>query len=637
MTLFRQVAALISLVFVLVLAVVVSNNVTHFSRSLHGQMQTVAQDLATLLGIALASSGQGTDPAAVETFFNAAFDSGYLSDLELSSPAGELIHTKKQDLSIRGVPNWFIRLVPFEAPVGQSRVMENWTQIGTLRLTMHPGYAYAGMYESLKSVLLGFILITGAGFGVLWCALHLLLRPLRQVQAQADAIHENRFIRQPDLPSTRELRSVVQAMNRMVEKVQAVFVEQGDALNRYHELLYRDGLTGLGNRRQLLAKLDEYRAEEAVRGGHLALVYVHGLDELAEQGGYERADELRVELARTIEGALEGREYAAHISKHEFAVHLERDDEQATDCIRQLFETFKDSEHEDSVWLCAGLITLDPALDTTAALSEADFALTRAKAAGAQTIFHEARSPAELPTGRMQWRSFLQQCISDQRLFLAAQPVLRSDGVLDHREVFVRLRDDQGRVVPAGLFMPMASSLGLDHVIDLEVYRMALGLSDTSLDKPLAVNLSATFFEDAGAMATLEQLLESQDFSNRPRPYLEARHFLLHQHPQSAEMVCSRLREHGYRIGIDNLDLSLSLELLQAIRPAYVKVNARMLSDLAAYPGSAGLRALTTLTAGMDIRLMALGVETEALKDAMLELGVDALQGNFMAQVQELA
>ena len=93
---------------------------------------------------------------------------------------------------------------------------------------------------------------------------------------------------------------------------------------------------------------------------------------------------------------------------------------------------------------------------------------------GANTLIHDDKSAGTLPRGRIEWRSFLQECIDEQRFFLEAQAVLDTAGKLDHREVFVRLEDEHGEVVPAGLFMPMASTLGLDQTIDGEVFRMAL-------------------------------------------------------------------------------------------------------------------------------------------------------------------
>ena len=436
---------------------------------------------------------------------------------------------------------------------------------------------------------------------------------------------------------TRELRRVVEVMNRMVGKVQDVLAEQADVLNRHHDLLYRDNLTGVGNRRLLTEKLDASTHE-----GYVAFVYLHGLDELAERDGFEKAHDLVIAAAQAIETELwpNSREFVARPVKYEFAFLLERDADEAEDCVTSVFAAFeagaKAAGADDLIWICAGLVDLTPGRTARTVLAEADLALTRAKASGAKTLIHEEKSTGNLPRGRIEWRQFLQDCIDQRRYFLAAQSVLDMTGEVDHQEVFVRLEDERGDIVPAGLFMPMASTLGLDQAIDREVFRMALEYAKQHAGAPLAVNLSPTLFTDAVAIAGLEQFLASARSAGGAELQLEARHFLLKQHPQAAEMISARLRESGYRLGVDNFDLSLSLELLQVTRPTYVKVNARTLAELASESGAGSLRALTTITRGLEIRLIATGVDSEQLKDAVTDIGVDALQGNLIAAAEIL-
>ena len=640
MTLFKQLAVLVSAVFILVLASVIWSDFRASSDSLRGQMQTVARDMATTLGIALANSERATDPAALETFFNAIFDSGYLAEVELRSPQGDLIHSKKQSIEILGVPEWFVGLVPFEPAIGEASVMSGWVQVGTLKITLHPGYAYLGTYRSLKSVSTWVLTIAIIGLVVLWWSLHLILRPLKLVRDQADAIHENRYIRQDELPRTKELRRVVQAMNRMVEKVQAVFEEQGDALNRYHEMLYRDELTGFGNRRELLARLDELQSDEANLNGHLAFIHVNGLSALSQRDGYAEADLHLAAFADAIKSNLKTnqREFATRVRPTEFAIYLERDGEDANRAVRDWFESFRATADElalNELWPCGGLVQLEHGVDTSTALAESDFVLTRAKTAGAYAIIHEDHPSGSLPKGRMQWRSFLQSCLEEQKFYLVAQPVVNQDGSPDHREVFVRLRDPNGDIVAAGMFMPMASALGLDQAIDLEVFRMALDALQADQTGKIAINLSASFCTEIDAITRLEQTLSKHTDAQRRRIHIEFRHFLLQQHTDSIQLICSKLKTFGYAIGIDNLDLSLPLDALQVIRPAYIKVNARVLADLAAQPGSAGLKALKTLTSGMGVRLIALGVDSKEVHEAVNRLGVDGVQGNFIAGARE--
>lgn len=637
MTLFRQIAGLMSAIFLLIVTVVVINDFRFSSISLQGQMSTVAQDMATMMGVALANSGDASDPAAVDTFFNTVFDSGYLASIGLYSPQGDLLQIKSQEIIVRDVPAWFVALVDFDLPVGKSPVMSNWIQVGTLKLTLHPGYAYVGLYHSVKSVMTWLVFITVAGLVVLWWALSVTLRPLRVVKAQADAIHENQFIQQPVLPRTRELRRVVEAMNRMVGKLQDVLEDQAEVLVLYDELLYRDSLTGVGNRKLLLEKLDA-----ASHGGYVAFVYLHGLDELRERDGFELADELIIATARTIETTLwpNTGEFVARPVKSEFAFLLERDDDEAEACVRSVFAAFdasaKTAGADDLMWICAGLVDLSAGTTVRDVMAQADLALTRAKANGANTLIHENIRSQTLPKGRTQWRIFLRAGIDERRFFLVSQAVVDSAAKVDHREVFVRLADPNDGILPAGLFMPMAITLGLDQAVDLEVLRMVQTHLQAHCEVSLAVNLSPSLFTNAAVIAVFERALDTMSASDVAALRLETRHFLLKQYPQAAEAIFARLRERGVRFGIDNFDLSLSLELLQVIRPAYVKVNARTLAEMGSQVGAGSVGALTTITRGLEIQLIATGVDSEALKAAATQIGVDALQGNFIAAAENL-
>ncbi|TNG02907.1 MAG: diguanylate cyclase, partial [Gammaproteobacteria bacterium] len=351
MTLFKQIAALISLVFLVLLGVTTWNDFRHSSQALEGQLKTAAQNMATTLGVSIANTEQGTDPVYIDTMFNVIFDSGYLSKIEIVSPTGEQMHVKEQVVSITEVPDWLVRFAEIEIATGETQIMHNWMPFGTLRLTLHPGYAYSGLYKNLKSVLLWFAILATAGLVVLWFLLHLILRPLGVIRRQADAIGENRFIQNEEIPRTVEFRSVVIAMNRMVKRVQTVFNEQAESLNRYHNQLYRDALTGLGNRKNLVAELDEICKTESDREGVLVVMIIHDLDKVKEHLGYKGAERLVVALARLMEEAVgkQARKYCARMSDAEFAMYLQGDVGTAEIRTQQIFDEFRKVTVEEKV------------------------------------------------------------------------------------------------------------------------------------------------------------------------------------------------------------------------------------------------------------------------------------------------
>ena len=104
MTLFKQVALLVSLVFLLVVIVITVGSLERYGSIVKGQLQASAQDMTTTLGIAISNSSLGADKPAYETLFNAVFDSGYYSSIELVAPDGELVHKKEQATGGGGSP-----------------------------------------------------------------------------------------------------------------------------------------------------------------------------------------------------------------------------------------------------------------------------------------------------------------------------------------------------------------------------------------------------------------------------------------------------------------------------------------------------------------------------------------------------
>lgn len=642
MTLFKEVAILVSLVILLLILATTAGDLRRTGVFLEGQLQTAAQDMTTTLGIAISNSANGSDKATLETLFNAVFDSGYYTSIELIAPDGSLIHRKEQVLQIEGVPDWFINMVPLSPAQGTTQVMNGWVPLGKLTLTLHPGYAYIELYKSLQSTLMWSMVLFIVGMILLWMMLRIALKPLDKVREQAEAIHRNEFIHQASKPRTVELKSVVEAMNRMVAKVQTVFDEQQKTLTRYQKLLYIDNLTGLGNRKHMLARLEHARTEGASFNGSFVVIRIQALDGIRERLGYEMADKIVQAVANTLND-LTGNmahEESARLSDEEFAMLVPVNIDSTRERIHTLYDRFRIlpeiANIKDGVVLVSGMTTVHAGRETGEILAEADFALTQAVTKGPYSIVEMDSTGLVLPQGKMQWRHYFEESFESRRFYLVAQPVLDDKRQIIQREVFVRLKNEQGQIIPAGMFIPMAISLGLGQKIDKLVFDLVSLTIRQTRDVPLAVNLTETFFSSTEAYDEFNHLLEQCDHSQAPL-CVESSHSVIQNNLEVCTQVVQRIRQTGQTFGIDNLDLGLSLQLLQVIRPDYVKINARTIYDITSDAVAAGFQALKTMTDTLDIRIIAVGVDSQDLYDHVLEIGVHAAQGNLLAEPEELA
>ncbi|MGB5328870.1 MAG: EAL domain-containing protein, partial [Gammaproteobacteria bacterium] len=146
---------------------------------------------------------------------------------------------------------------------------------------------------------------------------------------------------------------------------------------------------------------------------------------------------------------------------------------------------------------------------------------------------------------------------------------------------------------------------------------------------PLAINLSAAFFELAEAQEEFDQLLSDCQQADI-RLCIEASHHVLNQHPVMRAKVSERVRRHQHQFGIDNLDLGQSLQLLQSGQFDYVKINAKTLYGMSRDDMPAGYQALRTITDTLDIRIIAVAVDSQKVFDELKSLGIEIMQGNFL-------
>ncbi len=632
MTLFKQIALLVTLVFIILASVILINDLNRTRDFMQGQLHTTAQDMATTLGIVISNLPQSDDPATLEVLFNAVFDSGYYSRIKLVSVDNQTIQQKSQQVSVEGIPDWFISLIPLTQAQGSTQVMKGWTQLGRLEVTMHPGFAYSKLYKTLISTVKWFGLMFLVALILLWLVLQYLLLPLKRVMEQADAIQNNCFVQQESLPRTIDLKRVVEAMNNMVSKVQVIFNDQQESLSKYQKLLYNDKVTNLGNRLYLMDKLQQASSEQSQFHGSLAIFKLVNYENARERLGYEFSDTLIKKIAQLL-GDESNLQFPARLSDDEFAFLFAADEESTQNYMQQLFFRFKEwgqvTQSEVELFLIGAISAIDGSSTAGEILSGIDYCLTLADGSGPWSIQRRVSNQLDLPQGKMQWRHWLEQTITSKRLFMVGQLVKHPNGQNVHRELYIRARDESGQVLPASAFMPMASSLGMAIDIDKAVFQLISEIQMGDEKLPMAVNLSAAFFEQADAQYEFEQLLIRCQERGTVL-CIEASHSILAQHLMMCWQVASRVHQSGHQMGIDHLDIGQSLDLLKIARFDYVKINARTLHDISQNDMSAGYQALKTLTDTMNITLIAVGVDSKELYEVLIELGIQNLQGNYL-------
>ncbi|CAG35246.1 EAL domain-containing protein [Desulfotalea psychrophila] len=647
MTLYRQLVIFTLILFVLLFSAIWVEKLQSTRSFLLTQMESHAQDTATSLSLSLSPIVAEGDIPTVETMMNAVFDGGYYRVISFKDMEGAVITERLLKITLEGVPQWFIDLVPIQAPSAEALVMAGWTQAGVLYVESHPGYAYRAMWDaavkmSLYFLLAGSLVLLLGGFG-----LRLLLKPLKRVELQAEAICRRDFRIQEKLPKTKELRQVVQSMNRMTNQVREMFSGQVKIAERFRRNAYSDQLTGLGNRRYITGQV-EARLESGGESMHGALLMLQldNLQKVNELDGFAAGDELLKKVADIIKqetkmlndvalARLTGGDFAIFISEISSVAVYDLAEKISQKVTRLAVEN---ASHSDNIAHIGGVVYEEtPTLPKL--LAEADNALQAARQQGPNKWLVNFLSSGadDLIKGKSWWKETLENVLERGEIILFRQPVMNStdQNRVQHQELLSRIAMDSGEIVSAGVFVPLAERLQLVSRLDKVVLEKVFAQKEKMADlHTIAVNVSPSSLDDSAFVDwVLAELGQLQDKSIHI--IFEFPEFGAVQYLDVVKDFARKIQKLGHGIGLDHFGQSFSnFGYLKSLRPEYVKIDRAFTKELDADNGDSEffIGALCGVAHSLDIRVIAEGVERAEQVDLLVELNVDALQGYLFGE-----
>ncbi|HRS97830.1 MAG TPA: LapD/MoxY N-terminal periplasmic domain-containing protein, partial [Smithella sp.] len=591
MTLYRQLVIFTVSLFLILLAGTWFVKLESTRSFLTDQLESHAQDTASSLGLAI--SQYPDDMVSAETMINAIFDRGYYETIRFLDPNGKILLERNLQVVIEGVPSWFIDLVPLKVPEANAYVTSGWRQAGTICVKSHAGYAYNSLWQDIKHttllfVICGILILIVGGFG-----LRMLLRPLVMVEQQAEALCRKEYEIQTKIPRTRELRRVVQVMNRMTEKVKEMFSEQVIQAEALRERAYNDPLTGIGNRRFFESQAAAYlENKEADIKGLLFLVRLHGLEILNEQKGFLVADEFlkrAAALLQDIAAKLSG-SVLARLSGSDFVLFLpDYPPSEAEHLAAEITNTLSTlaaagitaTENVSHVGTCA----FEQPVALGQLLAEADLALATAAQAGANSWYINTISErtGKTPFGQMRWKEALEKVLNDRRIVLYSQPVVKATdrNTVLHREIFSKITLEENVLLNASVFIPIAERLKLVSSLDKMIIEEVLKLNRQTLGADfVAVNISASSLQDRSFIDWLKDSLAHLTDSS-PKIIFEITEFGAVQNEGAVKSFAAMIRSLGHQLGLDHYGQSCgNLKYLQSMRPDYVKIDRAYTGEL---------------------------------------------------------
>ncbi|WP_293267592.1 EAL domain-containing protein [Neptunomonas sp.] len=601
------------------------------------QLESHGQDTATHLGLYLAPYIAEQDTATIETTINAIFDSGFYQKIEVLDAQGQTLFTSDSPPPTpQNVPQWFLKLVQFTPPSMEREISHQWRKVGKVKVQGRAGYAYEQLWKGAEKTLIWFISLSLIAVFSLSYLLRFILRPLKGVAEQASALSERKYVEQKHIPKTQELKTVVEAMNKMVRRVQRTFDEQTRHIEELRKTAYQDNLTGLANQRSTQAQLSDWLDYRKDFGpGTCIYLHIPNLQSLNQQAGEERINNflcyvgtqlsnLALQYQQNIVGRLTGSDFIALIPV--------TDEETVKRTINQLKESIKINANSQEIaqnQLPIHIAVTQSNEHTTAAqlLSEARILLRQASLNNVDIQYPEQFTGVQ--TTSNSWQSHVANAINNKQVFLQYQKVISNSGnTVIQRELLARILNRENMPCSAIEFIQVVKELGLIEALDKAVLERAIEyIQGHPSCPPLTINFSQQAIHSENFTAWINKKLRKQKLKGRLN--IEINETAVLNDIEHIVQFRDLLKQNGVGFGVDNFGIHPSgFSYLYVVQPDYIKIDGSLCREI---DNSAEDRffvsSLITAAHSLGIQAYAERIEREGQSEQLSTLNIDGTQG----------
>jgi diguanylate cyclase (GGDEF)-like protein len=408
-------------------------------------------------------------------------------------------------------------------------------------------------------------------------------------------------------------------------------------------LAHHDSLTDLPNRSLFLSRARAAVAQASPERPPVALAIID-LDhfkDINDTLGHQSGDELLTQLAQRVSANMRAGDTVARLGGDEFGIVLcdVADADHALRRLRDVIAVEVDVRGLPvSVAPSIGFVTVsDRGADVDTLLQHAEVAMYAAKTQHAGVL--EYRSDLNhYDASSFSLVAELRHAIADGQLVLHYQPQAStaSDRVTAV-EALVRWDHPVHGLLYPDRFLPMAEQTDLIDTLTAWVIDEALAqiqrLNDRGLDLAMAVNVSARTIVRAEFAREVIAALQRREVAPE-RLIVEVTETALLIDPARAADVLAELADAGVTVSLDDFGQGqTSLGYLSRLPIHELKIDRSFVTDMDENPGHAAIvRSIVDLGHNLSMRVVAEGIETEAVLVTLREYACDTAQGYFLAR-----
>ena len=410
-----------------------------------------------------------------------------------------------------------------------------------------------------------------------------------------------------------------------------------------------DALTGLVNRREFEKCIND-ALNSAQQHNKVHVLCYMDLDQLKvinDTAGHKAGDEMLKQIANKLAPVLRESDVLARIGGDEFGVLLEACDLTNAMVLAEKFrvminkERFFWNNHSYDISISIGLALIDEESgDLSDVLGAADAACMLAKENGRNRIEQFTTDSEALIRRRNETRKVqdITRAIDEDRFELYCQEIKSIDTDMDENlfyEILVRMRNDEGDIIPPMSFIPAGERYNLMPDLDKHVIKKVFELYPRLNDiKPqISINISG---QSIGDESFLEFVCDAIEHSCIPHSLIcfEITETAAIANMSIAIIFVERLRELGCKFALDDFGSGLSsFGYLKTLKVDYLKIDGSFVRDIVHDPiDLAFVESIHRIGKMMKIMTIAEYVENQSILDKLRVVGINYVQGYHLGE-----
>lgn len=422
---------------------------------------------------------------------------------------------------------------------------------------------------------------------------------------------------------------------------------------RSDELIWRqanyDFLTDLPNRHMFQDRLEQEILKSLREESLLALLFID-LDHFKDVNdtlGHPVGDQLLIKVAKRINRCVRNTDTVARMGGDEFTVILPKlkitiDGEKvAEQIISALAEPY--SINGETIYVGASIGIAFCPNDTSNVnqlISNADQAMYTSKALGRNRLSYFTQALHDEARNRLKLLNDMRSAVDNRQFELHFQPIINlASGRICKAEALIRWNHPERGLISPAEFIPLAEESGLIVGIGDWVFRKAASQAKHwnelfNSEIQISLNMSPVQFQSDSLnitewLAYLRTLgLEAKHLS------IEITEGLLLNASDEVKNKLLQFRDAGIQVAIDDFGVGFSaLSYLRRLDIDYLKIDQSFIQNLETEQNDLVLsEAIVIMAHKLGLKVTAEGIETEAQRRLLLEIGCDHGQGYLFSR-----